>query len=105
MLKLPIYDGKKVVKTYTTNTFDCSFGIVEDILDAVDLDSINTKADFGLAVLKCSKQLKPFLLDLFPDMTEQELRKTRIQDVIQIFKTLYIYATGEISAAAGDEKN
>ena len=34
-LKLNVYDGKTVVKTYTAETLDCEFGIVEDILDAL----------------------------------------------------------------------
>ena len=35
-LKLKIYEGKNVVKTYTAETIDFSFGVVEDILDILD---------------------------------------------------------------------
>lgn len=104
-LKLPIYDNKKIVKTYTTNTIDFSFGVVEDVLNALDLENINNKSDLGFAVMRCSKQLKPFLMDLFEGVTADEIRKTRMKDIINIFKDLYVYATVELVGAVGKEKN
>ena len=104
-LKLPIYDNKKIVKTYTTNTIDFSFGVVEDVLDALDLENLNNKNDLARMVVKCSKQLKPFLMDLFDGLTPDEIRKTQMSDIITIFKNLYVYATAELVGAVGAEKN
>ena len=66
-LTLKIYKGKKVEKEYKTDTIDCSFGVVEDILDALDFESMKngTNAEIAATVIKCSKQLKPFLKDIF----------------------------------------
>lgn len=104
-LKLNIYEGKKVIKTYTAETIDFSFGVVEDVLDALDLENLNNQNEIAIAIVKCSKQLKPFLMDMFEGVTADEIRKTRIQNLIEIFKNLYRYATQELGAAVGDEKN
>lgn len=104
-LALKIYEGKKVVKTYKAETFDFSFGIVEDILDILDFEHMTTKAEIGTMIVKASKQLKPFLKDIFDGVTDEEIRNTRIQNLIEIFRGLYRYTETELGAAAGDSKN
>lgn len=106
-IKLPIYEGDKVVKTYEAQTIDFSFGVVEDVLDALNFENMKTgnNAEIAAMVVKCSKQLKPFLMDIFSGLTADEVRHTHIQDIIKVFKDLYRYATNEIAQIAGDEKN
>lgn len=106
-LTLKIYEGKKVIKTYTAETVDFSFGVVEDILDALDFEHMKTgdKTELATMIIKCSKQLKPFLMDIFDGVTAEEIRNTRMQNLIEIFRGLYQYATAELGAAAGDTKN
>lgn len=106
-LTLNIYEGQNIIKTYTAETLDFSFGVVEDVLDALDFENMKTgsKAELAGVVIKCSKQLKPFLRDLFPGVTDEELRNTRIQNLIEVFRNLYAYATEELGKAAGPEKN
>lgn len=101
-LKLPIYEGAQIVKTYTTDTINFSFGVVEDVLNALNFDEMKTgdNKELAIMILKCSKQLKPFLMDLFEGVTADEVRKTKIQDLIIVFKGLYEYATGEIMNAS-----
>ena len=106
-IKLNIYNGNTVEKVYTAETIDFSFGVIEDILDALDLESMKTNSKTELAgiIIKCSKQLKPFLKDMFPGVTDEEIRRTHIQNLIEVFKGLYEYATKELSAVTKDEKN
>ncbi len=106
-LTLKIYDKKTVVKTYTAETLDFSFGVVEDILDALDFEHMNSGNNLELAavIVKCSKQLKPFLMDIFDGVTAEEIRNTHMQNLIEIFRGLYQYATSELGAAVGNEKN
>ena len=39
-LKLNIYEKRKIVKTYTAETYDLMFGTVEDLLNIIDIDNI-----------------------------------------------------------------
>lgn len=100
-LKLPIYDGANIVKTYTVETINFSFGVVEDILNALNVEEMKTgdNKEIAVMIIKCSKQLKPFLMDLFEGVTAEEIRHTKIQDLIIVFRGLYQYATGEIMNA------
>lgn len=106
-LTLKIYEGKTVIKEYKTQTIDFSFGVIEDVLDAMDFENMKSgsNAEIAAMVVKCSKQLKPFLMDMFDGVTADEIRHTRVQNLIEVFKGLYHYATAELAQAAGDAKN
>lgn len=105
-LKLRVNDGKENAKTYTTDTIDCQFGIIEDILNVLDFDQISNKTQLAAMILKSSKQLKPFLKDLFAGVTDEELRTVKISNIVEIFKGLYNYAFTELGAVGGNsEKN
>ena len=103
-IELKIYNGRDVVKTYTAETIDFSFGVIEDILNTIDVDSLNTGSnkEIGLLVVKCMKQLKPLLRDIFVGVTDEEIRNTHIQNLIEVFRGLINYATGELSAVAAE---
>ena len=105
-LELNIYDGAKIEKTYTADTIDCSFGVVEDILNALNFESIKTGNKFELAamVIKCMDQLKPFLKEIFVGVTDEELRKVKMSNIVDIFKSLYYFANVELGKVT-DEKN
>ena len=106
-LTLKIYEGKKVAKEYKAETIDFSFGVVEDVLDILDFDGMKKgdNKEVATMIVKASKQLKPFLKDLFDDVTDEEIRHTRIQNLIEVFRGLFRYATQEMNTLTGDEKN
>lgn len=99
-LKLNIYDGRKIVKTYIAESVDLSFGVIEDVLDALDFESMKTGDNKEMAkmILKCKDQIKPFLMDIFDGLTADEVRHTRTQNLIDVFRGLYNYAVGELGA-------
>lgn len=105
-LKLNIYDGAKIIKTYNADTIDCSFGVVEDILNALNFESIKTgnKLELAAMVIKCMDQLKPFLKEIFVGVTDEELRKAKMSNIVDIFKNVYYFANVELGKVT-DEKN
>ena len=97
-LKLHIYEGRKVVKTYTAESVDLSFGVIEDVIDALDFESMKTGDNKEIAkmLIKCKDQIKPFLMDIFDGLTAEEVRHTRTQNLIDVFRGLYNYAVSEL---------
>lgn len=88
-LKLNIYNGNDIVKTYTVQDFRLKTGVCEDILDIVEIDKFsnlqNLSDDEALQLipmlLKFSKQFKPIMLQVFPELTEEEYRNTDMSEV------------------------
>lgn len=97
-LKLHIYEGHKIAKTYTTESIDLSLGVIYDVMDAFDFEGMtsgNNKEMFK-AIIKCKDQITPFLMDLFDGPTADEVRHTRMQNLIEVFRGLYNYAISEL---------
>jgi len=86
-LKLNIYKKKKIIKTYTAETYDLMFGTVEDLIDIVDLDKLEKGTDaeiiklVGNIVIKGMNIFKPLLKDIFEGLTDGELRNTKISEI------------------------
>lgn len=97
-LKLHIYDGRKIAKTYTAESIDLSLGVIEDVIAAFDFEhiDINDKTAMIKTVLKCKDQIKPFLMDIFDGLTAEEVRKTRTQNLIDVFRGLYSAVVEEL---------
>lgn len=104
-LKLHIYEGRKIAKTYTAESIDLSLGVIYDVIDAFDFESMtsgNNKEMFK-AIIKCKDQIAPFLMDIFDGLTADEVRHARTQNLIEVFRGLYNYAISELGII--DSKN
>lgn len=102
-IKLDIYNKRNIVKTYKTDTFDLMTGTIEDLLDVIDFDglsssniTVDTALLIGKMVSKCASKLKPFLKDIFDGITDDEIRNTRIKDVILVFVAVFQYGFMEL---------
>ena len=102
-LKLNIYEKRKIVKTYTAETYDLMFGTVEDLLDVMDIDNI--QADNRTELLKAVAKVlahsmdivKPLLKDVFEGLTDEELRNTKISEIVDALSNIVTYSINQIT--------
>lgn len=105
-LKLNIYEKKEIVKTYTAETFDLSYGTIEDLISAVDLDKIDNAVEVGKMVVSILPQIKPILCEIFDGLTEAEIRKAHVKEIIPVFVEAFKYAFSELGKLGdGNEGN
>ena len=109
-LKLNIYNKRKIEKTYTADAYDLMFGTMEDILNIIDVEKLQSsnQADFVSAVGSLLKgglgELKPLIMDVFEGLTEEELRRTRTKDLVKLVIEILKYSIVEINGVS-DGKN
>ena len=113
-MKLNIYEKHKVVKTYEADSYDLMFGTVEDVAAAVNLDKIQAGTDaeiiraVGEMVIGSMDLVKDLLKDLFPGITDEEIRKTKTAEIAKVLVEVVIFTIGRIHktfAGGGPEKN
>lgn len=75
-------DKKKVDKFYTAEGYDLMLGTVEDFMDIIDIDKLGNNIELAKMVLKGYGQLKPLIMDIFPDLTDDEYRRIKVNDLI-----------------------
>lgn len=90
-IKLNIYDRetKAIAKTYTTDSIDLMFGTVEDILEVIDIDKLDDQRAVAVMIVKAWAQLKPFLKDIFPGLTDDEIKGIKINEMIPVFMQIF----------------
>lgn len=105
-MKLNIYkkeNGEKVVaKTYEAETYDLMYGTVEDFLNLIDVQNIKILTTetveenqiLGVAELisNCFGQIAPLLMDVFDGLTSEELRNTKVSEIVDVVKECIGYS-------------
>ena len=104
-LKLNIYDKKEITKTYTAETYDLMFGTVEDLLDVIDIDNIQASNKAIAKVLTSSMNIvKPLLKEVFDGLTDEELRHTKLKEIMNVIAEIIAYSINQITKG-NDGKN
>ena len=89
-LTLNIYRNKsEIEKTYTAESYDLMFGTVEDIIQLINVDELTDNETIARVVVKCFTQLKPFLKDIFEGVTDDELKRVKVKELIPLFVNVF----------------
>jgi len=101
MLKLDVYaydaetgrtSQTEVAKTVTAETYDLMYGTIEDILGL--LDAVSGDVDENAILRAVSEnwgKLSILLLDVFPQLTRDDLRHVKIKEVVPVMAELFRY--------------
>lgn len=87
-LKLNIYsaeDKQKIEKTYTAESYDLMLGTVEDIMQLIDVDKMTDNKAITAMVVKGYSKVKPFIKDVFNGVTDEELNRVKVKELIPAF--------------------
>lgn len=81
-----------IEKTYEIDNYDLMYGTVEDILDILDGVS-ETMSDDSLIDLinKNRYKINDLMFDIFPDLTEDEIRRTKVTELVPVFIDLFSF--------------
>ena len=102
-LKLNIYGKKKVVKTYTAETYDLMFGTVEDLIDLIELDQLKNGTDaeiiklVGKVIINGMGIIKPLLKDIFEGLTDEELKNTKVSEISTALVEIVKFSISQIT--------
>lgn len=107
-LSLNIYKGREVEKTYTTDAYDLEFGTLEDLISAVPAEKLDAlsedanKFEVGKLILSLLPQIKPILKTIFYGITDEEIRRTHVKELIPVFMQAFKFAFSEINGLNAD---
>jgi len=79
-LTLDITEGGKVARTYSVDGYDIAFGTLMDLIGLAEGADDPGKAFSQLGFIK------PFLADLFPDITDEDIRRVRVSDAFRLLE-------------------
>lgn len=105
-LRLNIYKTQKEIeKTYSTQDYDVLYGTVEDLLDCLDLEALTNQDDKEGIIAAASRLIRaradvinPLLMDIFPGLTEDEMRRTKVREVLEVVVGLTGFSLDQIKS-------
>lgn len=110
-LLLNIYDPetKVIAKQYKAETVDIMFGTIEDLIEIIDVDKLASGQDMDNELTKLIilsiKKVKPLLKEVFTGLTDEELKNTKIKELIPLFIDIVKYMFAELQGLGGSSKN
>ena len=105
-MKLNIYEGREIVKTYETDSYNLKFGTIEDVSNAVNLDHLEsgTNAEFiRIAidlVMHSMDTVKDLIKDVFDGITDEEIRKCSVAEMAMVIVDVVTYTMQLLSKNA-----
>jgi len=86
-IRLNIYDKnnkKKIAKTLEAEGYELMLGTVEDFMDIIDIDKLSDEKEVAKMALKSYRQLKPLIMDIFPELEDEEYKRIKVSELIQL---------------------
>lgn len=109
MIRLNIYKDGQVEKAYETDTGRILYGTIEDLAEVIDPDRIGEKADgkleLGKSIIKALPLIRPMLKEVFPGITDEEIRRTDLKELIHVVTELIKYETDQLLSIGDSEGN
>jgi hypothetical protein len=94
MFKLDVYEKRKIVKTVTCDQYDLLYGTLEDFLNLAE--NISDERE----LMKKFHVFKPLVLDVFENLTEEDLRNVKVKDMFALLMGIMAYAVSELGATS-----
>ena len=96
-LRLQIYRNGVIEKTYEVENFRIPYGVIQDVLHLVEVDKLNDEMAIAGMLLEAFDLFDPLLKDLFPGLTDDDLRHADFVDIGLVFTGVARYAIEKLS--------
>lgn len=102
-MKINIYKSQnEIEKSYSVDNYDLMFGTIEDVLAIFDeIEDISNNIELFKAIQANRSKLYDLLKDIFPELTDEELRRVKLKELVPVFMELFSFVMRSIGA----EKN
>lgn len=74
---------KDVEKVLTAHGYDLMLGTVDDFMGIIDVDKLDDNMAVAKMVLQGYSQIKPLIMDVFPELTDDEYKRVKVNDLVQ----------------------
>ena len=110
-MKLNIYKGDEIVKTYEKDSSRLRFGVVEDVAQAVNLDELKEGSEAEILrmiaklVITSLDTIKGLMKDIFPGLTDEEIRNCSVDEMAMVIFEVIEFTIKQLNIRGNRQKN
>lgn len=92
-MKINIWKNQKEIeKTYTADAYDLMYGTLQDIFEVLDeVKDFENESQVLKIITENRKTLDGLLMDIFPEMTEEDLKHIKVKELIPVFAETFAF--------------
>ena len=92
-MKINIWKNQKEIeKTYTADAYDLMYGTLQDIFEVLDeVKDFENESQILKIITENRKTLDGLLMDIFPEMTEEDLKHIKVKELIPVFAETFAF--------------
>ena len=92
-MKINIWKNQKEIeKTYTAEAYDLMYGTLQDIFEVLDeVKDFENESQILKIITENRKTLDGLLMDIFPEMTEEDLKHIKVKELIPVFAETFAF--------------
>jgi predicted CopG family antitoxin len=98
-MKINIWKSQKEIeKTYTAEAYDLMYGTLQDIFEVLDeVKDFENESQVLKIITENRKTLDSLLMDIFPEMTEEDLKHIKVKELIPVFAETFAFVLSTFS--------
>lgn len=106
-LTLNVYsdDGKTVLKTHKSTTYDLMFGTVMRLMDLLKIEDMDDQMEMLKTIYNAWDEIKIVLSEVFPDASDEDWKNVKVKELLPIILEIAKYSISEMFVIPKDPKN
>lgn len=84
ILNIYDYDGKNIVKTYTSSTYDLMFGTVMKLMELLKVEDMDDQLEMLKIIYGAWEEIKTVLAGVFPEATDDDWKHVKVKELLPL---------------------
>ena len=105
VLKIYDADGKYVIKTYVSSTYDLMFGTVMQLMELLKIEELDNQLEMLKTIYGAWEEIKTVLAGVFPKATAEDWKHVKVKELLPLIIDIAKYSVSEMFTIPTNEKN
>ena len=96
VLKIYDTDGKNIVMTYESSTYDLMFGTVKRLMELLKIEDMDNQLEMLKVIYSAWDEIKKVLAGVFPDVQPDEWEHVKVKELLPLIIDIAKFSVQEM---------
>ena len=94
-LTLNVYDGKEIIKTVKSTTYDLELGTVIKLMKLLKIEDTENELELLKIITRAFDEIIDVLSNVFPDMEEDDWNHVKLKEIVPVIINIAKFSVTE----------